>query len=61
MAEDKCKILSALTVISHLSKCDTEELPVSTLLPEMGGTIIFIQHMWTLFHIAEDLRLHCSE
>jgi hypothetical protein len=58
---DNCKILNALTAISHLFKCDTEELLVSTLLLEMGGTIIIIQHMWTLFHTAEDIRLHCNE
>ena len=42
---DNCKILSALTVISHLFKCDSEELPVSTLLLEIGGTIIIIQYV----------------
>jgi len=55
------KILSVLTVISHILKCDTEEMPVCTLLLETGGTIIIIQHMWTLFHTAEDIRLHCKE
>jgi hypothetical protein len=42
---DNYKILSAPTAISHLFKCDSEELPISTLLLEMGGTIIIIQHV----------------